>query len=256
MYLKIILIIIITSLTLTGQPGTKATIGHVIDQNGLTVIVTFHEPDEHVLIYKWYRNNIFVMSGQTANNIKPELLKNSDIWKVIVTVYNAVEEYHYDVSKTITINLPDSDNDGVPNGPDKYPNDPERAYDEFYPTENLFNTLAFDDRKPKEGDHDMNDLVVYFQFKLVRKSNNRVKDILFNFSLIARGSSGEYRNGFALKIPGVNNIDTDKSKLELDGKNVDLINPPPNKPMVIITNTIGIKAKTYFHLMMNFNSVP
>ncbi len=57
----------------------------------------------------------------------------------------------------------DSDGYGVPDDEDDYPYDPERAFNNFYPSGNYV-SLAFEDLWPGLGDYDFNDLVLDYQF--------------------------------------------------------------------------------------------
>jgi len=100
---------------------------------------------------------------------------------------------------TITYTGDDSDGDGVTDPVDDYPNDPIRAYNNFYPAENSFGTLAFEDLWPDRGDYDFNDLVIDYSFKEIMNSNNEVVEIESKFILMAIGAS--YENGFGFELP-------------------------------------------------------
>jgi len=93
----------------------------------------------------------------------------------------------------------DTDGDGVNDPFDKYPNDPERAFNVYYPNQDNFATLVFEDLWPEYGDYDMNDFVLDYQYHVVTNANNEFKDINSQFSLRAVGAS--YDNGFGLKLP-------------------------------------------------------
>jgi len=95
----------------------------------------------------------------------------------------------------------DSDGDGVLDANDDYPNDSERAFDVFYPSEEGLGTLAYEDNWPNEGDYDLNDLVVKYRYQETRDSLGRIKDIHVDYLFSARGASRA--NGFALAF---NNI--------------------------------------------------
>ena len=95
----------------------------------------------------------------------------------------------------------DSDADGVPDALDNYPNDPTRAFDNFYPSKNVFGSFAFEDLWPYEGDYDMNDLVVDYRFNLITNAQNYVVDI--NPQLYVRAAGAGYSNGFGLQLDGL-----------------------------------------------------
>ena len=54
---------------------------------------------------------------------------------------------------------PDADNDGVLASEDIDDNDPDRAFESFYPGETTWGTLLAEDNWPLLGDFDMNDMV-------------------------------------------------------------------------------------------------
>lgn len=93
----------------------------------------------------------------------------------------------------------DTDKDGILDYADQYPLDPERAYNNYYPTANKFGTLAFEDMWPAKGDFDFNDLVVDYRFNSVTNASNKVVEIKTVFVLRATGAS--YHNGFGIQLP-------------------------------------------------------
>ena len=93
----------------------------------------------------------------------------------------------------------DNDGDGVIDEDDTYPNDEYRAYDVFYPSEDTYGTLAYEDLWPALGDYDFNDLVVKYNFKEVHNAYNEVVDIIGSLKLVAIGASKQ--NGFFIQLP-------------------------------------------------------
>lgn len=100
----------------------------------------------------------------------------------------------------VTGPVTDSDNDGVDDDLDDYPNDATRAFDVYYPNEDDWGTFAFEDLWPGTGDYDFNDLVVDYQFKSVLNSDNGLVELFTDYSVRAVGAS--LVNGFALQLPG------------------------------------------------------
>ena len=94
-----------------------------------------------------------------------------------------------------TPSCPDSDNDGVCDANDCYPNDANKAYCNAIAT----GTLAYEDQWPYVGDYDMNDVVVTYNYNIVTNSNNQVVRVEANYVLKATG--GSYNNGFAIQFP-------------------------------------------------------
>ncbi|MEI7724441.1 MAG: LruC domain-containing protein [Bacteroidota bacterium] len=95
----------------------------------------------------------------------------------------------------------DADADGVPDNLDKYPSDPTRAFDNYYPAQYTYGTLAFEDLWPSKGDYDLNDLVVDYRYRVVTNAQNKVVDIKPNFYVRAAGAG--YSNGFGFQIDGI-----------------------------------------------------
>lgn len=93
----------------------------------------------------------------------------------------------------------DTDNDGVTDVEDDYPEDPLRAFDNYSPAENEFATLTFEDLWPTKGDYDFNDLVIDYSFHYVTNSTAQVVDIHATFILRAIGAN--YHNGFGFALP-------------------------------------------------------
>lgn len=94
----------------------------------------------------------------------------------------------------------DSDGDGVPDGQDEYPNDPERAFS-FTAAQG---TLAFEDLWPFNGDYDFNDMVIEYKLLAITNGQNKVKDIKATFKIRAFGAG--FKNGFGFQFgnPSIN----------------------------------------------------
>ncbi len=93
----------------------------------------------------------------------------------------------------------DSDGDGVSDDDDDYPNDASKAYDLYYPNQDNYGTLAFEDLWPDRGDYDFNDMVIRYNIKEVVDANNLIKEIEFDLLLTAIGAS--LQNGFYFELP-------------------------------------------------------
>lgn len=93
----------------------------------------------------------------------------------------------------------DSDNDGVVDSADDYPDDPDKAFDNFYPGEDEYGSLAFEDLWPEKGDYDFNDLVVDYNMNQIADGDNKVTSIIANLKVKAVGAG--YKNGFGIQLP-------------------------------------------------------
>jgi len=94
---------------------------------------------------------------------------------------------------------PDTDEDGVSDSKDAYPNDPNKAFDSYSPSEKGFSTLAFEDRWPLEGDYDFNDLVVDYRINQILNASNEVVELDAEFKFRAAGAA--FVNAFAFELP-------------------------------------------------------
>lgn len=94
---------------------------------------------------------------------------------------------------------PDSDKDGILDKEDDFPDDPLRAFNDYYPSETGFGTLAYEDLWPAKGDYDFNDLVLDYRFNQVRNAENLIVEILATINLRAIG--GSFHNGFGIEFP-------------------------------------------------------
>lgn len=95
----------------------------------------------------------------------------------------------------------DTDNDGINDSFDDYPEDPNLAFNNYYVSSGLFGTLAFEDQWPSIGDYDFNDLVIDYNFNRISNADNDVVTLQGKFVVRAIGAS--YDNGFGFTIEGV-----------------------------------------------------
>lgn len=123
---------------------------------------------------------------------------NDVIFYVTVEAVDGSGEGSDDSGIKEVIKPQDSDNDGVADISDDFPNDPERCYNNFTPAKNVFGTLCFEDLWPGAGDYDMNDLVVGYNYNVVTNAKNKVVDMRTQFKVKAIGAS--YNNGFGIQL--------------------------------------------------------
>lgn len=122
--------------------------------------------------------------GVSANNGTNFNRKINDL-----AILNAVEE---------VVEIPDADGDGVADYDDEYPNDPERAFNLYTPSENGWGTLAFEDLWPFTGDYDFNDVALRYRFKAYLNAQNNIVQLDFIYKVKANGAG--LVNGFGLEI--------------------------------------------------------
>lgn len=133
-----------------------------------------------------------------------------------VFLVDAVPFENVNVTNITHIEIPpDTDEDGVSDPLDDYPDDPERAFDNYYPSEEEYATLVYEDLWPDYGDYDMNDMVMDYQYHYITNASGLMKDINTNLRLRAIGAS--YDNGFAIQMP------FEQSNMSLTGNSTNLM---------------------------------
>ncbi len=95
-------------------------------------------------------------------------------------------------------NLVDTDGDGVPDVMDDYPDDPNLAFNNFFPGRNKVGGLAFEDLWPEKGDYDFNDLVLSYNINQITNADNLVAEIRATFTIEAIGAG--FKNGFGFQM--------------------------------------------------------
>lgn len=93
----------------------------------------------------------------------------------------------------------DTDKDGISDQFDQYPSDPARAFNNYYPSQTTWGTLAFEDLWPGTGDYDMNDLVVNYRYNYVTNGSGNVVELYGNYYVRAAGAT--FQNGFGVQFP-------------------------------------------------------
>ncbi len=145
------------------------------------------------------------------------------------------------VSLDITNPAPDADNDGVADADDAYPNDPARAYNSYFPTTG-YQTLAFEDLWPFQGDYDFNDVVISNQVNWVRNANNELVEANFSISLDAVGSG--YTNGLAIVLLDANkNVIAQNIIASVSG---DASADPDVTNGIVVFNDVFAAQSTYY----------
>ncbi|MDE3251851.1 MAG: LruC domain-containing protein [Bacteroidota bacterium] len=93
----------------------------------------------------------------------------------------------------------DLDGDGVLNTNDAFPNDPTRAYVNYFPSAKTYGTLAYEDQWPNKGDYDLNDLVVNYRYKMISNAQNKIVEFYADYVPVAAGAT--LFNGFGVEFP-------------------------------------------------------
>ena len=121
---------------------------------------------------------------------------NDGVFYSTVTPYTAVKTDNF--KPLDTPKNTDADGDGVSNTRDEYPNDKDRAFNNYYPGKNEVGTMAFEDLWPSKGDYDFNDLVLDYNFNQVTNAANQIVDVISQITVKAIGAS--IRSPFAIEF--------------------------------------------------------
>lgn len=93
----------------------------------------------------------------------------------------------------------DVDGDNIGDQLDEFPNDATKAFNNYYPSENGYGTVVFEDLWPSTGDYDFNDLVANYNFNLITNGSNLVTTIKATYTISHIG--GSFHNGLAFVLP-------------------------------------------------------
>ncbi len=156
---------------------------------------------------------------------------------VFYVTANPIEAIDQSVFPNIDYTGTDTDGDGIPDNIDDYPNNPDKAFDNFFFNEGNFGTLAYEDMWPFVGDYDFNDAVIDYNFNQVTNADNYLVEIKGIFILRAHGAY--FHNGFGFQLPFDKSlVDNVSGDLFVDGGLVSLDNRNlennQTKPVVIV----------------------
>ncbi|MBC34578.1 MAG: hypothetical protein CL663_02450 [Bacteroidetes bacterium] len=144
------------------------------------------------------------------NSIKTLLINNEEYIlssdRITINNFSFNTAQHSKLNKVQNLTS-DSDGDGIIDSQDDFPNDPDKAFLNYFPAAG-YGSLAFEDLWPAKGDYDFNDLVVDYRFTTITNAQDYVVDIKASF--VVKASGAFYANGFGFNLP------TSKSGIEAD----------------------------------------
>ncbi len=131
--------------------------------------------------------------------------------------------------------LVDTDNDGVSDEEDDYPDDPTKSVKVKYPTQGQL-IVAFEDLWPDMGDYDFNDLVLGVNQEFGLNANNEYTYI--KTDLEVRGNGATINNVLAMQLDWLESIGGTNTYTHVGDNNMQLV--PSNGDMFIDGNKVVI----------------
>ena len=96
---------------------------------------------------------------------------------------------------------PDSDGDGITDSNDEFPEDVEKAFEQFTPSKYGWGTVAFEDLWPFLGDYDFNDTAVNYRFVAIINALNEVVELEINYEVTSDGAG--LTNAFGIEFESI-----------------------------------------------------
>ncbi|MDN5200196.1 LruC domain-containing protein [Fulvivirgaceae bacterium BMA10] len=149
----------------------------------------------NVLLRDNGRNLILLGFEDLKRDVNSDEDFNDAVFYITASQYEAIEVDNFE---QVTSTQLDTDGDNIADAFDNYPNDANKAFDNYYPGENIFGTLAFEDLWPNKGDYDFNDLVVDYNYNQITNAANQIVEVQARFIVKAIGAS--FRNGFGFQM--------------------------------------------------------
>lgn len=183
------------------------------------------------------QDRIFVGTNDANSNLI-QISKEDGAYQIVKTFDKKINDLTAWKCEASTLNQQDSDNDGIIDELDDYPNDPEAAVDSFTPSELGMGSIAFEDLWPLKGDYDFNDMVIGYRYTNVLNGNNKCVRFIMNFTLRAVGA-GKH-SGFGIELDVDPNLIASVSGHSITGANTSLnskgLEANQNKSVIIVFN--------------------
>lgn len=100
-----------------------------------------------------------------------------------------------------TVDMTDTDGDGIIDSEDSYPDNADKAFEIFTPSKYGNGSIAFEDLWPTYGDYDFNDLAFTYRAIAILNADNQAVQLDFICRVKANGAG--FNNGFGIEIEGL-----------------------------------------------------
>jgi len=149
---------------------------------------------EHMVLLNDVTNHRFIMGFEDIRRDNNDCDQdfNDVLFYTTANPFTAIDD---DDVPVLPGSCTDTDADGVCDNDDCEPNNANVASCNTYGT----GTLAFEDMWPVQGDYDMNDVVVNYNYTVKTNADNKVTRVEATYTLRATG--GSYQNGFGVQFP-------------------------------------------------------
>src|SRR5690606_18178507 len=83
-----------------------------------------------------------------------------------------------------TAPVADTDGDGVNDELDEYPNDPTKAFNNYYPSSSPTSgaTLSIEHKRALKGDYHLNEVMISYRDKVVTNDQNKVVQVISKYT--------------------------------------------------------------------------
>ncbi len=152
---------------------------------------------QHTVLLSYPQQNLFLVGWEDQNRQSPSC--DHDFNDVVIYATSNPITAISTTNVQVVDSSKDSDHDGISDQFDQFPNDPLRAFNNYYPSQTSYGTLAYEDLWPTTGDYDMNDLVVNYRYNYITNGQGKVVELYGDYYVRAAGA--EFFNGFGVQFP-------------------------------------------------------
>ncbi|MGW9687075.1 LruC domain-containing protein [Flagellimonas sp. 2504JD1-5] len=159
--------------------------------------MTFDSNQELWLANNGGNSNLIVMDTQTGGweyRYGPNSTSGISFNRTIndLTTFRIYDEVTVD---------PDTDGDGITDSNDAFPEEADKAFEQFTPSKYGWGTVAFEDLWPFLGDYDFNDTAVNYRFVAILNADNMAVQLDIHFEVTSDGAA--LINAFGIEMESI-----------------------------------------------------